>query len=186
MNIYLNLSGRSDKKQINLVTKVQSYLQDIGHKIVLDYLSKENFEDFYKPTSFHIKHVYDQADSLMKKSDVVILETSTPSITIGFQILHALKHEKNVICLYTKGNRQLFIEGIDDERFQLWEYSEKNYKKVIDLALDNLFFENDVRYNMMLSKKMNLYLNKLSKKTKTPKAVYIRGLIKEDMKGKDL
>lgn len=186
MKIYLNLSGRSDEKQINLVTKVQSYFQDLGHEIVIDYLSKENFKDFYKPTSFHIKHVFDQADELMKKSDVIILETSTPSVTTGFQILHALKNEKNVVCLYTKGNRQLFIEGIDDERFQLWEYSQSNYKKVIDLALDNLFFEKDIRYNMMLSKKMNVYLNKLSKKTKTPKAVYIRGLIKKDMEGKEL
>lgn len=57
--------------------------------------------------------------------------------------------------MHTKGNRQLFIEGIEDERFQVWEYSQKNYKKVIDIALDDLFFENDVRYNIMLSKKMN-------------------------------
>jgi hypothetical protein len=184
MDIYLNLSGRSDEKQIKLVSKVQSYLQDLGHSIVFDYLSPENFKDFYKPTSFHIKHVFDQADELMKKSDVIILETSTPSITIGFQILHALKHEKNVVCLYTKGNRQLFIEGIDDERFQLWEYSQENYKRVIDLALDNLFFENDARYNIMLSKKMNEYLNNLSKNNQKPKSVYIRDLIRKDMESK--
>jgi hypothetical protein len=182
MKVYLNLSGRSSEKQISLLKKVQSYLQDLDHEIVFDYLSPENFTQFYKPTAHHVQHIFSQADELMKKSDVIILETSTPSVTIGYQIFYALKLEKNVICLHKKGYRQLFLEGIDDERFQLWEYSEQNYRKVIDVALDNLFFENDVRYNIMLSKKMNEYLNKLSKSTKKPKSVYIRDLIRSDMK----
>lgn len=181
MKIYLNLSGRSQENQIALLKKSQAYLQDLGHEIVHDYFSPDNFEEFYQPTSQHIQHIFNSANDLIQSSDVVVLETSTPSVTIGYQIFQALKYEKNIICFHTKGNKQLFIEGIDDERFQLWEYSDKNYKKIIDVALDNLFFENDVRYNIMLSKKMNEYLNDLSKRNKKPKSVYIRDLIRRDM-----
>lgn len=181
MKIYLNLSGRSDSSQIDLFRKVQDHLKQSGHEIAFDYLSREHFSDFYQPTSFHVKHIFDQANELIGESDVIILETSTPSITIGYQIFQALKQQKNVICLYTKGNRQLFIDGIDDELFQMWEYSEANYKKVINTALNSLLSEKDVRYNIMLNKKMNEYLNQLSKDTKTPKAVYLRNLIRRDM-----
>lgn len=181
MKIYLNLSGRSAKDQISLFSKVQDYLQNIGHEIVHDYFSPENFGDFYKPTAQHVKHIFDKANKLIESSDLVILETSTPSVTIGYQIFQSLKIGKNVICLYTKGNNQLFIEGIDDEKFQLYEYSEGNYKKVIDFAIDGLFLDKDVRYNIMLKKSLSDYLNNLSKEKKISKAVYLRRLIEKDM-----
>lgn len=65
MNIYLNLSGRSDEDQIIILKKTRSYLEELGHKIVYDYLSSENFEKFYKPTSHHVKHIFTQANELI-------------------------------------------------------------------------------------------------------------------------
>ncbi len=182
MKIYLNLSGRSTKDQISLFLNVQNYLKGLGHEVVHDYFSPENFADFYKPTTEHVKHVFNKANELIDMSDLVILETSTPSITIGYQLFQALKMEKNVVCLHTKNNLQMFIEGIDDEKFQLLEYSEKNYKKVLNFALDGIFLDKDVRYNIMLNKTLSEYLNNHSKEMKISKAVYLRSLIENDMK----
>lgn len=182
MRIYLNLSGRSNKDQISLFSNVQKYLESMGHEIVHDYFSPENFGDFYKPNSEHVKHIFDKANNLISSSDLVVLETSTPSVTIGYQIFQALKMDKNVVCLYTKDNGQLFIEGIEDEKFQLYEYSKSNYKKVLNFAIDGILFDKDVRYNIMLNKSLSEYLNNLSKVKKISKAVYLRQLIEKDMK----
>jgi hypothetical protein len=118
--------------------------------------------------------------------DVVVCEASFPStISIGHEVSVALDKGKPIIALYQPKKEPGVLEGINSERFMLLEYTQKDLKEVLDYGMEGAVEQIDVRFNFFISPKISKYLDKVSKETKTPRAVYLRNLIEEDMDSND-
>ncbi len=177
MNIYFTASARAsleDKKDFDLI---YSAIQQLGHKHVDDYKINSDANTFYNSTDEYKQIVYQQALDYVKNSDLVILEVSTHSLTMGYLIKHALDTHTPVIALHKKNHSPGFILGIDENNFQLIEYTHENLKTKLENAIEFLKNLEDVRFNMMLSPEVYLYLSEEAKKANVSKAHFIRNLL---------
>ncbi len=62
----------------------------------------------------------------IKKADIIILEVSTHSLSMGYLLQQGLSMGKPVVALYAEGHNPAFINGIENEKLQIIEYSDEN------------------------------------------------------------
>ncbi|MCB9813648.1 MAG: hypothetical protein H6772_04550 [Pseudomonadales bacterium] len=181
MNIYFTASARAPK-EIKLNYKIiHNLISNLEHKNTDNYEINTDPNKFYSSSDNHKTEVHNNALKLIKKSEVVILEVSTHSLTMGYLIKYALDLRIPVIALYINKHEPGFILGIEDDNFQLIEYEPKNLKKILN---DSISFANNQgksRFNLMLSPKLSSHIQEYSKKEGISKASFIRKLISQNM-----
>ncbi|MDO8610450.1 MAG: hypothetical protein Q7R95_07925 [bacterium] len=163
---------------------------DFYYQQILSFLDKENYENSNKDYFNNINKsrnldVKDQ-NILFKllidkihKSDICIFECSFNSITVGFLIEKALEIDKPVIALHLENHTPEFLSGIDNDKFQLIEYTKTNLTKIMPNAIIKASLHADKRFNFFVSSNMLIYLNKISRSLGITKSTFIRNLIEE-------
>ncbi|MBU0974596.1 hypothetical protein KKD03_02755 [Patescibacteria group bacterium] len=179
MNIYFTASARASIEIKQNYQMIFDSIRKLDHKNIDNWKINTNPHNFYSATDDHKSEVYSNALELIKKSDLVILEVSTHSLTMGYLIKYALDIKIPVIALHTSKHEPGFIIGIEDENFQLIEYAPNSIKITLQKAIKFAGNTGDIRFNMMLSPKLSTYLKEASDTENVSKAVFIRRLIKE-------
>ena len=90
------IGGRKDQKHYQVSLDVLKKIEAYGHQV-----DKSQMESTYKHDEEHIEDTYKRDYSSIKKSDVVIVESSETSSGIGFLIATALNEKKPVLVLNT-------------------------------------------------------------------------------------
>jgi hypothetical protein len=130
-----------------------------------------------------IKNFYRHTIDDLKKADICIFEASVPSLAIGHLISMAIEMGKPVIALYKAANIPFFLTGLDDEKIQVIQYELENLKDELSTAIEYASDLQDTRFNFFISPQIGSYLDWVAKNKRVPRAVYLRRLIEEDMRG---
>lgn len=128
-----------------------------------------------------IKHYQETLENL-RKADIVVVEASTNSMSMGFLVNQALELDKPVIVFHLRDHTPFFFLGIQNEKLHIYEYSLDNVAKTVKDALDYAKDNSDVRFNFLISPRIGNYLDWVARHKKVPKSVYLRQLIEMDMK----
>ncbi|OGJ37654.1 MAG: hypothetical protein A3A82_01950 [Candidatus Pacebacteria bacterium RIFCSPLOWO2_01_FULL_47_12] len=187
MKVFYTTSLRGVTDNRNLLEKIYALIEKLGHTNLDDVLfnipDKEGFySGSHKEKVGHFKRMI----SCIKKADVVLLEVSTHSLSMGFILHKALELGKPVIALHLPGNSPFFAQGIEDEKLQVLEYRKDTMENIIRLGLDYAAKVSDIRFNFFIPPSIAQFLDIISKVKKIPRSVYIRALIEEDMKKADM
>ena len=181
MKIYFTASARGKELYSDNYTKIYKLIEDLGHKNLDNLVLKINPQKFYSGDQEDQADLYKNTVKLIKKADVIILEVSTPSLSMGYVMDRALDEGKPVIILYQKGVNPFFASGIKEERLQVLSYSLKDIREVLKDAIEEAKEQMDVRFNFFISPKIGVYLDWIAKNKKRPRAVFLRRLIEEHM-----
>jgi len=170
-------------------------LKGMGHTITLDWL--EQAVDFFEKKSPHrLNHegIYNKVTASILASDVVIVEGTVMSFSVGHQLTLGLS--KNKPCLFlvkkrSKSSKNIkagvgsFLDGITTPLLTVAEYDDANLPDI----LDNFFNSNSgkpiVKFNIVLTKEIDNYLDWASFTYKVNKSEYIRNLILKEMRGEN-
>ena len=125
---------------------------------------------------------YEQTLKCINKADIVIMEISGHSMSMGYIISKALEINKPVIALYTADADPIFIKGISNPKLILMEYNKENIEKVIWESLKKAKSLIDMRFNFFVSPKILTYLDWVGQKRMIPKSVFLRNLIEREMR----
>jgi len=177
MNIYFTASARATPETKNNYQKIFDAIENLGHKNIDDYRINTNPKKFYASSDDKKSEIYKYALESIKKSNLVILEVSTHSITMGYLIKYALDIKIPVVALYTNKNEPGFAIGIEDENFQLIEYETATIKDTIKKAIKYAGDVGNIRFNMLLSPKQSIFLKEAAEKEGISKATLIRKLL---------
>ena len=115
------------------------------------------------------------------QSDLLVVEATYPSFSVGQEISYVLNNNKPVIALYLKGKRPHILEGVGTEYLHIVEYSDKDLKEVLGDYIEYAKETADTRFNFFISSEIDAFLDWVSKERKIPRAVFLRQLIEEDM-----
>ena len=181
MKVYFTASVRGKKDFDENYDYIYNVIEDLGHKNIDDLILRIDADGFYKGSHKDQVKLYKQTIDDIKKCDVVVLEVSIHSLSMGFVMQKALELGKPVVSLYMPGCDPYFAMGVDNEKLQVIEYSKSNLKKVLSVALVYAQDQMDTRFNFFISPKICNYLDWIAKKKKTPRAVYLRRLIEKEM-----
>jgi len=184
MRIFFVASPRAVNKEPDLFRKIDKVLSK-HNKMLGDMVvewTKGEVEDFYSGThKDRIEH-YKRTMDYVKKADVVVVDVSLHSMSMGYIVNKGLEISKPVIALYKKGNDPYFFSGIEDQKLQIVSYDESNLEQVINEALEKVAGLIDVRFNFFVSPKILAYLDWVAQKRMTPRSVFLRDLIEKEMK----
>ena len=111
----------------------------------------------------------------------MIAETSFPSISVGYEISLALQYRKPVLILYSTGDPPSLFAYHDDEKLVAEKYTLANVRETIDNFVNYVHGATDTRFTFFITPQIARYLERISKRKKLPKSVYLRRLIEEDM-----
>jgi len=182
MKIFFDYSGRGVKDFGKNYKKILDTINSLGHTNLRKLTTEEERQEFYSGDHKARVNHYNTLIAYIKKADIIILELSMHSLSMGYLLQKALESSKPVIALYQKKFDPSFATGIQNDRLQVIEYSPDELKKVLEFAIKYAQDQQDTRFNFFISPKHQSYLDWIAKNRKVPRSVYLRDLIEEDMK----
>ena len=73
------------------------------------------------------QEIYEKDANWIEESDRVVAEITVPSIGVGYEICHAVKHNKPVLCVYQEGTKaSAMVLGNSTGYVTAKSYSNKN------------------------------------------------------------
>jgi len=182
--VYFLVSPRIVGKKQEFFSGVYDHLKK-KNKMVSDLvkrLSKMEVGDFYKVPEEEGADRFKRWLGYVKKSDVVVVEVSGHSMTLGYVMGKALELNKPVVALHRKGQKSYFVSGMDSSKLQVVEYDKANVFEVLDKAMDKAKKMIDVRFNFFVNPKILTYLDWVAMNKKIPRSVFLRELVEKQMK----
>lgn len=174
-----NETGKRDRTNYERIVEA---IEKLGHKIVTKHYITKKVPEVLQETSKQHEDYFRNMIDWIKSADVVVAEVTKPEIGTGYEVSLAVNYlNKPLIALYTQGRFSPIFIGQNSDKVQHLEYDSENILSVIKLALEDAKDQMDVRFNFFISPKIGAYLDWVSKDKKTPRAVYLRRLIEEDM-----
>lgn len=162
-------------------------IKNLGHTITRDWI--EEAIGYYDQGKLEIdrEDIYKKSVESILASDVVVAEGTISSFSVGHQITLALSKNKPVLFLSYKSKddksyfRNGFIDGIKTPLLSAITYNDNNLKDV----LEDFFNKNkrglSVKFNIVLTKYIENYLDWASFTYRTNKSEYIRQIIQKHM-----
>lgn len=185
MKVFFVASPRSVNKEPELYKKITKIIKDNCTGMVGDMVlefANTNLEDFYNRSHKQRVDHYKKTMDFVKKSDVVVVEVSEHSMSMGYIVNKALEDGKPVIALYKLGFDPYFFSGIEDGKLLISSYTEDTLVSVLGDLLEKVKSLSDVRFNFFVSPKILNYLDLVAQKRMIPRSVFLRNLIEKEMK----
>lgn len=183
MKAYFSASvhGRSVYK--DQYKRIIDTLKKCGYDVFAEHVMETDAEGIDRQSNQEIKDVYKNLINRIKKSDLVVAEVSTPSVSVGHEITEAINLSKPVILLHSdSGNRAMLLEGMSDAKVQNISYFDNDLVNLLEGAIEEAKKLIDVRFNFFVSPKILAYLDWVAQKRMIPRSVFLRNLIEREMK----
>ncbi len=184
MKVFFNASiaGKSEGvKDYGLIIKA---LNELGCKVYSDHVIKEecNTEDSKLRKNF--RNYSKNIRRLLADSDVVVTESTFPSLMVGYILQLALQQRKYVLALYQNNPHRLLVSDSSDY-LSVKRFNPKQYPQ-LKITLSKFLEKTknkrlNIRFNLMIDSIIDKTLESKSKKINISKADYIRRLIEEDV-----
>lgn len=180
MKIFFTASGRGVDEFESQYQAIYDAIVTLGHKHVDDEIvNKNKVSEYYQTHQNKVDH-YQKTQKCLRQADIVVLEISEHSLSMGFIMERALEGGKPVIALYTPSNFPFFASGINNAKLQVLEYNQENVVEVLEAAINYAKDNNDTRFNFFISPRHIAFLDWVSQKRRIPRSVYLRELIEGD------
>jgi hypothetical protein len=180
MKIYFTASIVGKKHYLLNYKKIVSILKTKGHNIVSDHIIYTSEPEIRLESKEARLRFQAQLEKWINTADCVVVEATFPSISVGYEISMAIHKNKPVLILYSEGNPPSLIAQHKDEKLICEKYSENSLKDIIEDFLRYVEDSDGIRFTFFITSDLALYLDKVTRKNKIPKAVYIRKLLQED------
>lgn len=182
MKVFFNstLQGRQRGyyKNYKLIYKT---IEELGHENLSDWTLTKKREEIFKETAEETHQFYKTLLKHIYSADVVVLEVSLHSLGVGHLIALVIDYSKPLIALYTEGNKPYMLGGMESKRLIKLSYNFSNLKEVLKYGFEEAKEMIETRFTLLLPPEIVNFLNKISKKKRIPRSVFIRNLIEREM-----
>jgi hypothetical protein len=182
MKVYFAASGRGYDQLGDHYNQIYELIESLGNNHVDDTLGNIDSDEFYSGSREDQVNAYKQTEKHIRACDVVVVEVSLHSLSMGFVMQRALEVGKPTIALYLKGKIPHFALVVENEKLQVIEYTKEDLSDVLKDALDYSKDAADTRFNFFISPRHASYLDWVAKTKRVPRSVFLRNIIKKDMK----
>ena len=182
MKAYFTASIVGRNKHINAYKTTVRELEKHGIKVQADHILESDSNALHNATPTQRLRFHKQLEDWIHESDIVVANVSYPSISVGYEIAMALNQNKPVLALYEVGTKppNLLVNYKND-----WvvceAYSQTTLPEIIDEFIRFAQSRTEMRFTFFLSPSQAAHLEHVSRHHNTPKSVYLRNLIEQDM-----
>lgn len=140
---------------------IRDTIKFLGHGLTRDWIDKSIELAENNQKDIPVSRLYSEVVSAILMADVMIIEGTVNSISLGHQLSYALEKNKPVLFLTQEPHDQLnnlFICGVKTSLLTVKNYTKDNLAHIITdyLAQDN--GDKKVRFNLVIDKPQDNYL----------------------------
>ncbi len=181
MNIYFTASivGKKDY-QANYEAIISAFTSQ-GHTVQAEHILNITEPEIHMKTREERLKFHKKLETWIQSADFMVVESSFPSISVGYEISLALQYRKPVLMLYSIGDPPSLFAHHEDEKVVCEKYTFETLQTIISDFLRFVQGEADTRFTFFISSKQAAFLSKQAKQLRMPKSVYLRSLIDNEM-----
>ncbi len=191
MKIHFACSTAKFTKYQNNYLTICKEIKELGNTITRDWI-EEGIEFFEKKkTDIDRTDIYKKTIESILASDMLIVEGTVSSFSVGHQITVAINKNKPVLFLtYEKKDEKTyfgssFIDGIKTPLITNRSYNFSNLKNILEDFINKNKGGATIKFNIVLTKEIDNYLDWASFSYKKNKSEYIREIIEKHIEEKD-
>jgi hypothetical protein len=182
MNIYFTASVVGKTQHLDNYLAIIDAVKKKGHTIIADHILSVTEQEINLKSEKERLNFHKKLEKWIETCDFVIVEASFPSISVGYEVSLALQRGKPVLLLYAEGHPPSLFAYHENERLVCQKYTASTVSQIIDEFIDYVEGTSDTRFTFFITPAISSHLEKMSKKHRIPKSVYLRQLIEDDIK----
>lgn len=182
MVAYFTASVVGKKYHLGDYHKIISVLEKHGLTVISDHILNVEEKDIQLQSKDRRLQFHQKLEKWISGCDIMVVESTFPSISVGYEISMALHRNKPVLVLYSEGDPPSLFQYHENERLICEKYTAETLEPIIEDFISYSRGGNDHRFTFFITAEIASYLEKVAKKLKMPKSVYLRRLIETDMR----
>lgn len=136
MKIFFAGSIRGGRQLIPTYQCIIRFLKSRNFTVISEHVAAEGLEKV--EARMTEQEIYEKDANWIEESDRVVAEITVPSIGVGYEICHAVKHKKPVLCVHQEGTKaSAMVLGNSTGYVTARSYSNKNQLEEILLEFLN-------------------------------------------------
>jgi len=125
MKIFFAGSIRGGRQLIPTYQYIIRFLKSRNFVVISEHVAAEGLEKV--EARMTEQEIYEKDANWIEECDRVVAEITVPSIGVGYEICHAVKHNKPVLCAYQEGTKaSAMVLGNSTGYVTAKSYSNKN------------------------------------------------------------
>lgn len=189
MKVYFSGSNHRLEDDIDKYRNITGTIKNLGHTITRDWI-EDDFTRKRKLQTYSLddyRVIWSEVKESILQSDVAIFDVSENSYSIGYQTAFALSNKKPTLVL--SDNQRIsrtIIIGEDNPLLTIAQYKTESLRYIIEsFLLKFSSSKQDLRFNMLLNRETQVFLELESYRTGRPKAKIIRDLLSDAIRSKN-
>ncbi len=134
MKIFFAGSIRGGRQLIPTYRYIIRFLKSRNFTVISEHVAAEGLEKV--EARMTEQEIYEKDANWIEESDRVVAEITVPSVGVGCEICHAVKHNKPVLCVYQEGTKASAMV-LGNSKVTAKSYSNKNQLEEILLEFLN-------------------------------------------------
>lgn len=181
MKAYFTASIVGKKYHLEYYRKIVSILRKKGVDVTADHILNIGEKDIQMQTKEKRLAFHNQLEKWIGSADFMVVESTFPSISVGYEISMAINRDKPILVLYREGDAPSLFEYHKEEKLICEKYDETTLMPIIEDFLNFAHMGSDHRFTFFITSEIARHLEDMARKHKMPKSVYLRKLIEADM-----
>lgn len=188
MIVHFTSSKQNIKEEYQNLSKIAGIIKGFGHTFAREWWDEEyeRAQTGHAASELDWKKINKDNMGALARADVIIIEATAKTFSVGFQLATAIQQKKPTLVLM-RGNSLAgsFGEGVSSDFVQFADYDDENVDKTIGKFLEvNTIDTKDMRFNFFINRTIYNYLRWASFQTGKTKAEILRQLIEREIKDK--
>lgn len=153
-----------------------------GMDVTSDHIMKTTPEQIRLETKAERDAFHSQLDTWISGCTCMVVESSFPSISVGYEISLALHYKKPILVLYADGDPPSLLSEHLEDKIVCEHYTRETLPEIVRGFLAYIADTSDSRFTFFITPEIAHYLEQRAKSLRMPKSVYLRRLIEADMR----
>lgn len=179
--VYFTASVVGKKDYLPNYLAIIDILTKKGCQVQSAHILDVNEPDIHMKTREERLKFHGQLERWIQTCDFMVVESSFPSISVGYEISLALQQRKPVLMLYSTNAPPSLFAYHTDEKLASEKYTLDTVESIINDFVGYVQGASDTRFTFFITPQIARYLERVSKQEKMPKSVYLRKLIEAHM-----
>lgn len=190
MIVHFTSSKQDIEQEYQNLSMITDTIKQLGHTFAREWWNEEykRAREGVHDSEVDWRKINDETMGALARADVVIIEATAKTLSVGFQLANAIQQKKPVLVLTKNDSLSgTFGSGISSDLVRFCEYDKENIAKVIgDFLRDNTIDTKDMRFNFFINRPIYNYLRWAAFKTGKTKAEVLRELVEREIKNREL
>lgn len=132
MNVYFTASIVGKKDYLPNYLKIIEILKEKGYTVQSDHIVNVTEPEIHMKTRDERLKFHRKLETWIQHCDFMVVESSFPSISVGYEISLALQYRKPVLILYSVGDPPSLFGYHSDEKIVCEKYTPETVEDIID------------------------------------------------------